>query len=285
MTTTHLCPVRRHRDRGYVLLVAACYGGNQSGPDDSRVDDRFDDQHHRHERSPSPTPVGPGRDHAVNNSDRVEHTVTADSGNAFNVEVDGRSTATFTAPTSRERILPLHLPPDDARTPRSSVISVASSGGQNRRLICIGPPQTMLATLYAKALDARRDQPILGDVWAAEAASHRSTTTGPRTTITAGRHRRSPPAALHFDRWAPAVPGGATPAPSSCTSARTGCAGVPAGPGPGRALGIDLDYPDVIGLRERLYPPRPTLPPDPGLGHRARLARPDARRSPGARPR
>jgi plastocyanin len=35
----------------------------------------------------------------VVNSDGAEHSVTADSGSAFNVEVDGKGTATFTAPT------------------------------------------------------------------------------------------------------------------------------------------------------------------------------------------
>ena len=34
-----------------------------------------------------------------------------------------------------------------------------------------GPAETMLATLYAKALDADAEHPILGDVWAKQAVA------------------------------------------------------------------------------------------------------------------
>ena len=47
----------------------------------------------------SPASVAPGATVTVTNSDGAEHTVTADAGNAFNVEVEGKETATFTAPT------------------------------------------------------------------------------------------------------------------------------------------------------------------------------------------
>ena len=47
----------------------------------------------------APLTVAPGATVTVVNSDSVEHTVTADSGNAFNVEVGDNGTATFTAPT------------------------------------------------------------------------------------------------------------------------------------------------------------------------------------------
>jgi plastocyanin len=47
----------------------------------------------------SPAAVPPGATITVTNSDGVEHSVTADSGNAFDVDVDGKGTATFTAPT------------------------------------------------------------------------------------------------------------------------------------------------------------------------------------------
>jgi plastocyanin len=46
-----------------------------------------------------PLTVTPGATVTVINSDGPEHSVTADSGNAFNVDVDGKGTATFTAPT------------------------------------------------------------------------------------------------------------------------------------------------------------------------------------------
>ncbi|MBB3600856.1 plastocyanin [Mycolicibacterium sp. BK556] len=47
----------------------------------------------------SPVSVPPGATVTVTNADGAEHTVTADTGNAFDVEVDGKGTATFTAPT------------------------------------------------------------------------------------------------------------------------------------------------------------------------------------------
>jgi plastocyanin len=43
--------------------------------------------------------VKPGATITVTNKDPVDHTVTADSGNAFNVRVAAGATATFTAPT------------------------------------------------------------------------------------------------------------------------------------------------------------------------------------------
>ncbi|MCV7216456.1 class I SAM-dependent methyltransferase [Mycobacterium crocinum] len=118
-----------------------------------------------------------------------------------------------------------------------------------------GPPQTMLATLYAKALDAQREQPILGDVWAAEAVA-RIDYDWSQTTIT---DRTSPSVttrSLHFDIWARQF------------LARHDCAVVVhlgAGldsrvyrldPGPGVEW-YDVDYPSIMALREQLYPPRP----------------------------
>jgi plastocyanin len=43
--------------------------------------------------------VKPGATITVTNKDPVDHTVTADSGDAFNVRVTAGATATFTAPT------------------------------------------------------------------------------------------------------------------------------------------------------------------------------------------
>jgi len=81
-----------------VLFVAACSAGTKAapspapsaaGPTISITDMKFT----------SPAAVSPGAKVTVTNSDGVEHSVTADSGNAFNVEVDEKGTATFTAPT------------------------------------------------------------------------------------------------------------------------------------------------------------------------------------------
>ena len=64
-----------------------------------------------------------------------------------------------------------------------------------------GPPQTMLATLYAKALDAQSPHSVLHDEYA-RAAVERIEYDWSRTTITptsaAGVAMRS----AHFDRWA-----------------------------------------------------------------------------------
>ncbi len=47
----------------------------------------------------TPASVPAGATISVKNSDPAEHSVTADSGNTFNVEVEGGETATFTAPS------------------------------------------------------------------------------------------------------------------------------------------------------------------------------------------
>ena len=47
----------------------------------------------------APLTVTPGATVTVVNNDGPEHSVTADEGKAFNVDVDGNGTATFTAPT------------------------------------------------------------------------------------------------------------------------------------------------------------------------------------------
>jgi plastocyanin len=47
----------------------------------------------------TPESVPAGATIAVKNSDQVEHSVTADTGNTFNIEVDGGETKTFTAPS------------------------------------------------------------------------------------------------------------------------------------------------------------------------------------------
>lgn len=44
--------------------------------------------------------VAPGATVTVVNNDGAEHSVTADTGDAFNAEVDGNGTLTFTAPSA-----------------------------------------------------------------------------------------------------------------------------------------------------------------------------------------
>jgi methyltransferase (TIGR00027 family) len=117
-----------------------------------------------------------------------------------------------------------------------------------------GPPQTMLATLYAKALDADAPNSILSDHYA-KAAVDRIEYDWAATTIDA---RRAPSVAIraaHFDNWARQF----LAVHDEAVVLHVGC-GLDArvyrlDPGPG-VRWYDVDYPDVIGLRERVYPPR-----------------------------
>ncbi|BBY63790.1 cupredoxin domain-containing protein [Mycolicibacterium helvum] len=89
-----------------VLLVAACSAGPTSAPSSApssasptAVQAAGPTIAIAAMKFTSPAPVPPGATVTVTNSDGVEHTVTADSGNAFNVEIGEKGTATFTAPT------------------------------------------------------------------------------------------------------------------------------------------------------------------------------------------
>jgi len=60
-----------------------------------------------------------------------------------------------------------------------------------------GAPQTMLATFYAKALDAELEKPILGDRWAKDIVD-RIDYDWSKTTITARNSPSfAPPASAH----------------------------------------------------------------------------------------
>jgi methyltransferase (TIGR00027 family) len=121
-----------------------------------------------------------------------------------------------------------------------------------------GPPQTMLATLYAKALDADARRPILGDHYA-KAAVDRIDYDWAKTTITP---RRAPSVAVrtaHFDNWVRQFLEAHRESRDGVTVLHVGC-GLDArvyrlDPPPG-VRWYDVDYPDVIALRERVYPSR-----------------------------
>ena len=117
-----------------------------------------------------------------------------------------------------------------------------------------GPPQTMLATLYAKALDAQRQTPILGDVWAAEAVA-RIDYDWAKTTIT---DRTSPSVttrSLHFDTWARQFLACHDHAVVLHLGAGLDSRVYRLDPGPGIDW-YDIDYPSIMELREQLYPAR-----------------------------
>jgi O-methyltransferase involved in polyketide biosynthesis len=121
-----------------------------------------------------------------------------------------------------------------------------------------GPPQTMLATLYAKALDADAPRSILGDQYA-KAAVARIDYAWETTGINA---RRAPSVAirtLHFDNWTRQFLAVHDPAKNPAVVLHVGC-GLDArvyrvNPAEG-VRWYDIDYPDVIALREQVYPGR-----------------------------
>ncbi|MFG1704632.1 class I SAM-dependent methyltransferase [Nonomuraea sp. M3C6] len=118
-----------------------------------------------------------------------------------------------------------------------------------------GEKATLLATLYGRALDARSRQPILGDELAAEAVEridHDFTKTGITT-------RTAPAVALRarfIDNWAREF----LARQPAATVLHLGCGldtRVHRLAPPPTVRWYDVDYPEVIDLRGRLFPERP----------------------------
>jgi methyltransferase (TIGR00027 family) len=117
-----------------------------------------------------------------------------------------------------------------------------------------GAPQTMLATFYAKALDADLPKPILGDRFAKEIVD-RIDYDWRRTAITPANSPSVTTRSAHFDNWARQF----LAVNSDAVVLHLGC-GLDArclrlDPGPGVEW-YDVDYPDVAQLRRQLYPAR-----------------------------
>lgn len=115
-----------------------------------------------------------------------------------------------------------------------------------------GAPQTMLATFYAKALDAGLPNPILGDKLAKQIAE-RIDYDWSRTSITESTAPSVTTRSAHFDRWTRQF----LAAHPEAVVLHLGC-GLDGrffrlDPGPGVEW-YDIDYPDVARLREQLYP-------------------------------
>jgi O-methyltransferase involved in polyketide biosynthesis len=120
-----------------------------------------------------------------------------------------------------------------------------------------GAPQTMLATFYAKALDAGLPDPILGDRFAKEIVD-RIDYDWKRTAITAANSPSVTTRSAHFDEWARQFLG-SRPEASKTTVLHLGC-GLDSrvfriDPGPDVEW-YDVDYPEVADLRRQLYPAR-----------------------------
>ena len=116
------------------------------------------------------------------------------------------------------------------------------------------PKETYLTTLYGKALDAGAEHPILGDRLAAKAVA-RIDCDFAALKLPRGGEVTLPMRALHFDRWTRAF----LAAHPESTVLHLGC-GLDTrvfriDPGPG-VRWVDVDRPEVIALRERLYPER-----------------------------
>jgi methyltransferase (TIGR00027 family) len=117
-----------------------------------------------------------------------------------------------------------------------------------------GAPQTMLATLYARALDADLDKPILGDRWARDIVD-RIDYDWSKTTITARNSPAVTTRSAHFDTWARQF----LAVHRDAIVLHLGC-GLDSryyrlDPAPSVEW-YDVDYPDVAELRRQLFPPR-----------------------------
>jgi O-methyltransferase involved in polyketide biosynthesis len=115
-----------------------------------------------------------------------------------------------------------------------------------------GAPQTMLATLYAKALDADFDNPILGDRYAKQIVE-RIDYDWRKTSITARRAPSVTTRSAHFDAWTQKF----LSVHPEAVVVHLGC-GLDSRffrlqPGPGVEW-YDVDYPEVVALRSQLYP-------------------------------
>jgi methyltransferase (TIGR00027 family) len=121
------------------------------------------------------------------------------------------------------------------------------------RVDLTGAPETMLATLYARALDADADQPILGDSYAKELVA-RLDYDWPKTSVTAKNAPSVTIRGAHFDLWTRQF----LAVHEEATVLHLGCGldsrAFRVRPGPGVEW-YDVDYPEVIALRERFYPP------------------------------
>jgi len=124
---------------------------------------------------------------------------------------------------------------------------------EREKVALTGAPETMLATLYARALDSRAQRSILSDEAAARAVErieYDFRRTGITATTAAGVALRGRQLDVWTREFLDAHPD-ATVLHLACgLDTRAQRLGVPPG-----VRWIDLDHPDVVALRERLLPP------------------------------
>jgi O-methyltransferase involved in polyketide biosynthesis len=134
------------------------------------------------------------------------------------------------------------------------LVQIAASLGRVSEKLHVdfsGAPQTMLATLYGKALDADLPRPILGDQWAKEIVD-RIDYDWSKTSITKANSPSVTTRSAHFDNWTRQF----LAVHPEATVVHLGC-GLDArafrvNPGPGVEW-YDVDYPDVADLRRQLF--------------------------------
>ncbi|MBO0881328.1 MAG: class I SAM-dependent methyltransferase [Mycobacterium sp.] len=115
-----------------------------------------------------------------------------------------------------------------------------------------GAPQTMLATFYAKALDADFEDPILGDRYAKEIVD-RIDYDWQKTSITAHRTASVTTRSAHFDAWTRQFLAVHPEAVVLHLGSGLDSRFFRVQPGPGVDW-YDVDYPEVAALRTQLYP-------------------------------
>jgi O-methyltransferase involved in polyketide biosynthesis len=122
------------------------------------------------------------------------------------------------------------------------------------RVRLTGAQETLLATLYGRALDARAPRPILRDAMAAGAVD-RIDADFKRTGITPATAKNVAVRAKQFDDWTADFLAGHERAIVLHLGAGLDTRVWRVAPGPG-VTWYDVDYPEVVALRRTLYPER-----------------------------
>ena len=143
-----------------------------------------------------------------------------------------------------------------------------------------GAAQTMLTTLYLKALDADFERPVLGDRYAKEAVG-RLDYDWREIGITGRWAPLITVRTAQYDIWARQF----LAVHEHATVVHLGC-GLDSrvfriDPGP-CVEWYDVDYPAVIALREKIYPTRPAIPSHCHFRDGSVMAQPDSRGPPRA---